>query len=673
MNLKHLFFLCWGILSACATKMPAGTDNISAAGIPSETFLIKIDQEPVYSDEFLYVLNKNKNLRDTPDQIDAHEFEESFNLFINYRLKVKHAEELGLDRSEEFLAEFETFKKDIKKPYLLENALEEGEIKKAYSRMQEIIKASHILIQFPENASKQDSISVVNMIQKLKSDAENGEDFNELAYRHSDDPSAETNKGDLGYFTALQMVFPFEDAAYELKPGEISQPVFTDFGYHLIKVEDRKPNPGEVRVSHILVRTHPDDPASDERAKQKIAGIYEELQKEENSWSQVVATFSEDQGSRSNGGLIPWFGVGAIVPEFEKAAFSLNKIGEISNPIKTPFGYHIIRLEDKKPIPSYEEMQDAIKSRILRDSRSSLIKSQVVAMQRAKYLLWENDTLYSQIEILANQNGSVENLNNLAEKLENSDLMDKPLLKTTEKEVAVRDFLKSVNPIKNKQASSDNLLQPWYDRFLENVLEEAEERDLYRNNDEYRQLIREYRNGILIFNLMNDLIWQKALQDSLGQIEYYQQYNDRYQWADRVPAIIVTMNTTEQLGEIKRFLSNKQFGEGVKEELEALFLQDNPLLFSTENKTYEISNHPILKNLDLSNSFHEIQAEGKTIFVLSGKLIPAGPKKIEETRGKLIQDYQQHLEAELIASLKETYPVEINEDEKYRIYQIVVE
>ncbi|MFC4872283.1 peptidylprolyl isomerase [Negadavirga shengliensis] len=655
--------------------MPVGTPEVSDAAPPSETFLIKIDQDPVFPDEFLYVISKNRDLRKVPDKIDEKEFEESFNLFVNYRLKVKHAEELGLDRSEEFVTEFETFKKDIKKPYLLENSLEEGEIKKAYSRMQEVIKASHILIQFPENANKEDSIAVSSMIEKIRSDVEKGEDFNELAYKYSDDPSAESNKGDLGYFTALQMVSPFEDAAYGLEIGEISDPVLTDFGYHLIKLESRKPNPGEVRVSHILVRTDPEDPSSEDRAKRKIAGIYDELQKEESRWEDVVSMFSEDQGSKSNGGLIPWFGVGAIVPEFENAAFSLTEIGEISNPVKTPFGFHIIRLEDRRPIPPYEEMEAMIKSKILRDSRSSLIRSQVMAMQRAKYQLWENDILYQKIKTIARENGgAAPSPDNFKQKVKEAGLLDVLLIKTSEESFAVKDLLDFIDTQKkNIKPDPGNFFQAWYDKFLETVLDEAEEKDLYQNNDEFRQLIREYRNGILLFNLMNDLVWQKALEDSLGQIEYYERHRDRYQWTERVPALVVKMNQEKQLDKIRRFLSKTRFSDGIKEKIEEEFLQDSPLLFSAESNVYEISKHDILKRLDLSNSFHEIQLEGQTVFILSGGLIAAGPKSLEETKGKLIQDYQQFLENELIASLKERYPVEINEEEKNRIYQIVVE
>src|SRR5690606_4435594 len=187
---------------------------------------------------------------------------------------------------------------------------------------------------------------------------ENGGNNNELAVQYSDDPSAKTNKGDLGYFTSLQMVQPFEEAAYTLQPGQVSEPVLTNFGYHIIKVQDRQPNPGQVRVSHILVRFDAADPAQEENARRKISDIYAEIQKENTIWEDIVKTYSEDPATSERGGMLPWFGVGNMVPEFEMGAFSLTEIGEVSPPLKTQFGYHILRLEEKKPIASFEEMEE---------------------------------------------------------------------------------------------------------------------------------------------------------------------------------------------------------------------------------------------------------------------------------------------------------------------------
>ena len=397
MKFKPLCFLVLGILAACAPKARIEPESVVVDREPD--FLFAIDDERVFSEDFLYTLTKNQHLKENKTQgLSQEEFEQNFELFLHFKLKVKEAERQGMDQSEEFNNEFSIIKEDLKKPYLLENSIQEGELRKAYNRMQEALKASHILIQFPPNAGHEDSIAVLRMAESLKKRAESGEDFNQLALEHSDDPSAQSNRGDLGYFTALQMVYPFEDAAYGLQVGEISDPVATNFGYHVIKLLDRRPNPGQIRVSHLLVRINPSNPVSEDRAKRRIADIYTELQQGEWTWEEVVKRYSEDEGTKDTGGLLPWFGVGSIVPEFEEIAFSLTDPQEISPPVRTTFGFHIIRLEDTKPIAPFEEMEPLLKSKILRDSRSQLIQSQVLAMQKAKFGFAENEILVDTLE-----------------------------------------------------------------------------------------------------------------------------------------------------------------------------------------------------------------------------------------------------------------------------------
>src|SRR5690554_4198230 len=340
MRYKHVCFLVLGILLSCAPKVAVQPEVPELS--PGPNYLFSIEDEPVMADEFLRVFSKNQSLINNKGPLSQEEFDENLELFIDFKLKVKEAEDQGMSQSEEFEREFHMIKEDLKKPYLLKNAVQEGELRKAYNRMQEILEASHILLDFPPNAGEADSIAVLTMAGSLKEKAEGGMDFNELAFAYSDDPSAKNNKGHLGYFTSLQMVYPFEDAAYLLEPGQISDPVLSDFGYHLIKLEDRRPNPGQIRVSHILVRVDPADPLSEERAKRRIADIYTALQQPAYSWEEIVVTYSDDESTRTTGGMLPWFGVGTIIPEFEQAAFSLSGVGDVSVPVKSRFGYHFV-------------------------------------------------------------------------------------------------------------------------------------------------------------------------------------------------------------------------------------------------------------------------------------------------------------------------------------------
>lgn len=672
MKFGFSIYIALVLLSACATKV--AVEENSEPIVEVRKYLFTINGEPTYADEFLYILNKNKPSDADASVLSEEDFDKNLELFIHFKLKVAEAVQLGYHETEEFEREFGAFREDLRKPYLLESEVQEGELQKAYERMQEVVKASHILLTFPANAGLEDSIAVLRMAEKIQTEAQAGADFGALALEHSQDPSAQVNRGNLGYFTGMQMVYPFEAAAFALQIGEVSQPVLTDFGYHIIKLEDRKPNPGEIRVSHLLVRTNPSDPASEDRAVRRVADIYAQLRLESSTWEGIVSNFSEDQGTRNTGGMLPWFGVGSIVPEFEDAAFNLTEIGEISPPVKTEYGYHIIRLEDRKPVASFEELEPTLKSRILRDSRSTLIKSQVMAMQKAKYQVRENEQLLNNLEKALSEwtGASAEPLEML---LTAEALWEEELVMIAGESIRMRAFhtfvVNALNAVESRRSVG---WEGWYDRFLTERLKAAEEQDLLETNSDYRLLLREFREGILLFSLMNDMVWQKGIMDSLGQHQYYEANLDRYQWKERVPALIVTItqdNTAEE-SNIRMFLRSKRYHSELKYQLEDRWLDRFPLLFTLEDKVVEISEHPIIKELDLSEAFHDIKLAGRQHFVLTGERMPAAAKKFEETRGMVIQDYQSFLDEKLIGELKNKFVLHLDEDEKKRVYEIAV-
>ncbi len=667
MSKNFIWYFLFAAVLGCSPK----TTPIKEASDPEMSVpLLTIGNENIFADEFLHLLTKNRQFQDKEDKLNPEEFDENLELFINYKLKVKEAENLGLDTLEEFRREFEVFKEDLIQPYLIKNSLQQGELIKAYNRMKEVVKASHILLQFPNNASREDTVAVFRMAQKLKEEAEAGADFNQLALEHSEDPSAKDNKGSLGYFTALQMVHQFEDAAFGLDVGDISDPILTNFGYHIIKLEDRKPNPGEIKVSHILVRTQPGDPVSEERALRKVGDIYTELQKPESLWEEVCKMYSEDLGSKNSGGALPWIGLGSVIPEFERVAFSISEVGEISPPVKTPYGYHIIRLDEQRPIPSYEEMEASIKSRILRDSRSSLIQSQVTAIQKSRYGFQENGTALLKVQKLLDETNSLEKFK---EDVMSNTIQEDVLFMVEDQDITVKDLLVFMENEKNKVSiGSRNSVANSLDRFIEYTLNTAEERDLLANNKEYSLLLREYRDGILLFSLMNEQVWQRALMDSIGQVNFYEENKNQYLWNERVEALIVTLGKETYAESVRRFLTNKKYKKDLADRLENTFLLDNSLMFTMDEGLYEWEDHPVLSKVEINKDFHEIKINGKSSFILIGERVPPQAKKFEETRGKVIQDYQQFLDKILIQKLKANYIIRIDEDEKKKIYQLAV-
>jgi peptidyl-prolyl cis-trans isomerase SurA len=618
--------------------------------------LLIVGGKPVAKNELIYLLGKTQATEPGKSGMSREEFEENMTLFINYKLKVREAETKGLDQTEEFKMEFESFKENLKAPFLIKNSLEGGELRKAYSRLQEVIKASHILIQFPPNASSEDSISVLKMALKVKSELESGKDFNNTALEYSDDPSAKQNNGDLGYFTALQMVQPFEDAAYTMKLGEISNPVLTNFGYHIIKVQDRQANPGKVQVSHILVRIDPSNSNGEDLAKRKINDIYTQIQKKTTVWEDIVSNFSEDPSSSKLAGLLPWFSIGSMIPEFEMAAFMLTEVGEISPPIRTQYGYHILRLENKKPLDSFENLEESIKSRILRDSRSTMIRSQVMAIQKSRYNFGENERTVATIRATVN----------LALKSEFRSLLNSNLLsnleifKINDKSFVTLDFLNFVDEEDTAIRTNLTPIDFWYERFLASELNNTEEKDLATNNEDYKMLLNEYRDGILLFSLMNQEVWQKGIEDSLAQYEYFRKNITKYQWEKRVDVFLVKVFDLSKASEAKSFLAGKSLNKELISNFEENYLKNSPLAFQIEQGLFEYKNHPLLSKVNLDIPYQELEFNNELTLVLLGEKYPAGPKRFEETRGFVIRDFQDYLDEQLIAQIRKKYPVTVN-------------
>jgi peptidyl-prolyl cis-trans isomerase SurA len=667
MYTKHTWILLLVFLFSCNPKTLILTQENEE---DKETPFLLIGDTQIPIDEFLYILSKSKSFQENETDFNYDDFEENLELFINFKLKAKEAEKLGLHQEIEFQREFEMFKSDLIKPYLIKNSLQEGELMKAYSRLQEIIKASHILLQFPVNASKEDSIAVFRMAQKIKSESEKGKDFNNLAQQYSDDPTSKENKGSLGFFTALQMVYPFEDAAYSLNPGQVSDPVLTNFGYHIIKVEDRKPNPGEIKISHILVRTFQGDLLSEERALRKIGDIYIELQNPESNWEEVCQEYSEDLSTKNSGGILNWISVGTVIPEFEQVAFNLTEVGEISAPVKTPFGYHILRLEESRPLPEYDEMVPVIKSKLLRDSRSTLIQSQAMAIQKSRYDFEEN----TDVNILLKSIFDNQPKNQIQQVVKDKQLTDSTLFVIEKTPVIVGEFMdyirKEENTIKNQD--SRNYFETWKNKFEDYKLSQAEEIDLTDNNEDFKLLMNEYRDGILMFSLMNEKVWQKAIEDSIGLNEFYLKNIQNYYWKERIEGLIIRMDKTGLTNSLRRFLSDKKYQSNLESRIENTFLNDNPYSFSIENGPFELELHPLSGLIDINKPYQEITFQGKLHFVILGSKIAPQPKKLEDTKGKVIQDYQEYLEKELITNLRRNYKVWINEEEKQKIYEKLV-
>lgn len=349
----------------------------------NDPVIMTVNGQKIYKSEFLQSYLKNNDAPSyAKDTLELYA-----KRYSDFKLKVAEAEAMGLDTTPAFVKELEGYEKQLALPYLVDSAQNEILVKEAYARLQKEIRASHILIRVDEDASPQDTLLAYNRIMDLRQRVINGENFAKVAKSKngSEDPSVSQNNGDLGYFTAFQMVYPFENAAYNTPKGEVSMPVRTKFGYHILQINDIRDARGTLSAAHILVLAQKEQEL--QAAKNKIDSIYAQLERG-GDWSELARKYSDDQSSRNKGGLLPDFGSRTkqrMVPIFEDEAFALKENGQYSKPFKSQFGYHIVRRVNWKPLPSYEEMERELYNKVNRDMRGQQTQASFVVKLKKEY------------------------------------------------------------------------------------------------------------------------------------------------------------------------------------------------------------------------------------------------------------------------------------------------
>jgi len=342
---------------------------VSFAQENKKEVLFTIDNKPYYTEEFARVYKKNLDLVKDDSQKDLNHY---LDLFVGYKLKVEKANKLGLQNNTAYLNELKSYRTQLSKNYVTDTKVTKELIEEAYKRSLKEIKASHILFALDENAEPADTLKVYNQAMEVRKKLVNGENFETVAAQYSQDPSVKDNKGDLGWFSVFRMVYAFESAAYKTKKGEISLPVRTRFGYHLIKVNDIRDNRGQVTVAHIMT-LNGQSPTEAATAKSTIDDVYKKLKQGE-SFENLAQQFSQDKSTSGKGGQLQRFGSGELSSEeFENVAFSLTEKGQLSAPFQSQFGWHIIKLIEKHPVKPLDESEIDFDGKIRKDDRSKLI------------------------------------------------------------------------------------------------------------------------------------------------------------------------------------------------------------------------------------------------------------------------------------------------------------
>ena len=626
----------------------------------NDPVILTVEKENVTLSEFEAVYNKNNNVSANIEQKTPQEYME---LYINYKLKVKEAEAMGLDTIPGYQQELQGYLKQLSDPYLVDRDFTESMVKEAYDRLQYDVKASHILVRVGEDAAPEDTLIAYKKIMNIYEQAKSGTAFGDLAIKYSEDPSAKENKGELGYFTAFRMVYPFESAAYKTPQGEVSKPIRTSYGYHLIQVEDKRKAVGEIKAAHIMVAVKPTDPEEvQNNAKQKIDEIYSRVQAGED-FAQLAKMYSDDKGSKMRGGELPWFGSGRMVPEFEQAAFALESNDAVSEPVLSNYGWHIIKRIDKKEMGTYEEEYESLKKRVEKDRRGQGSKESLVKKLMVEYSVKEYPKNVAALESYVDSSFFVGSINFTDEELKS---LKAPVIVINDKQYkkgkttyTQADFAKYIKSKSRKQKAISSVLmtQRLYDEFLVQSVLDYEKSILKVKYPEYKALVQEYRDGILLFELMDQKVWKKAVKDSTGLAEFYEQNKNNYMWPDRLEATVYTCNSEENAAKVKSMLMSGESDSAIIAEVN----EQSQLGVDVREGKFSKKDMPILEKVKWEKGVYTVHENAYYVIHVNA-FLPAQPKTLDEARGLVTSEYQTYLEKNWIEELRNKYSYEVKEE-----------
>lgn len=632
----------------------------------NDPVIMEVNGDGVTKSEFLQIYLKNNN----DPKYDKASIDEYLDLFTKFKLKVAEAEAQGYDTVPRLKKELEGYRKQLALPYLTDSVENKAMVKEAYSRLKKEVRASHILIKVSPNALPKDTLKAYNRLLELKKRIEDGEDFAIVAKskNSSQDPSVLKNGGDLGFFTAFQMLYSFEEKAYNTAKGEVSDPFRTKYGYHILQVVDSRPARGTIRVAHLMVGTPEGTTDADmASSEKKINEIYEKLKASNTDeyWEKMVKKYSDDPSSSKKGGELPAFGSGSaqrMVPEFEDAAFALKDDGEISNPLKTDYGFHLIKRLSWNDIKSFDEMKKELKKKVDKDDRAKKTQDVFVSKLKIKYNFQESESQYL--------DWFIENLDSSyyagkwnADKL----ITDGTIFSLGEKSYRQTDFAQFLKKAFRgmRRYNFEDIVSKQYKQWVKKSVLAYEEALLPSKHPEYKALVKEYHDGIILYEIMSDKVWNKAVKDTSGLKTFYETQKMKYMWPERFEATVYICANSSISNNVYKLLKKKKNTSDVI--LEKINVETELNLDVKMNK-YDPKQVDFLKGTNLSEGRNEpFEAEGKYYVVMVNELLPVMPKALSEIKGAVISDYQTYLEENWLNELKNKYPISINYDVLYNL------
>lgn len=629
----------------------------------SET-LFTYGNTPVSKEEFLRVYQKN-NINKKAD-FSEKALRDYLQLYSLFRMKVAEADALQLDTLPNIQRELDGYRRQLARNYLSDKQVTDKLLREAYDRMKEEVHVQHIMIAAPVSMSPEDTLLAKKRIDSIYTALQKGADFATMARQVSDDRGSKERGGDIGYITALQTLYPFENAVYNTPSGKIASPFRTQFGYHIVKVLGKRPARGEVTVAHILLATPKGSGAAgEELARRRADTVLREL-KAGKKWDELVKRYSEDKYSVNNNGELQRFGAGRMVPAFEDAAFALKKPGDISQPVKTEYGYHIIKLIDKYPPQPFDSVKEELARRIENDSRSQIARDKYLEEAKKQNNFKEYPQNLQAIIARMSQKRDTGAQNVTTFKAEDFRDMIQPVFELGGKKYLQSDFVNFAEQLTRGRLTGpkEALVKDIFRMYVERSVTDFQEHRLADLNPEFKNLMDEYRSGIMLFELMDRKVWSKANQDTSGLKAFYESNKNKYQWQPGFSGAVIQASNEDALKRLQEYVAKHPKATD-EELLSALNTESHPNSISIQRGRYEYEHFKeIPESQIVAGQLSKAVKNNDGIFTLvlaQEKFAAPTPKSLEDARGYVVSDYQDYLEKEWDAQLRSKYPLTVND------------
>ena len=640
--------------------------SVNAQTKNDKPFIVIDSEDTITKNEFIRIYLKNNNVKEYDDK----NLNDYLKLFTEFRLKVKEAKDLGYDTASNFKKELNIYVKQLATPYLIDSTKLNELLKEAHERMKTDVRVKQIMVLIPKNPTPEDTLKAFNKIWQAYKELKKGKKFEDIAKKYSENKFSASKGGDMGWFNVFRYPYKFETMAYTLPENKFSKPFRTPNAYHIVMVTDKRPNKGRVQVAHILfsVSLYAD---KDEiaKAKAKADSVYKLLLNGAD-FAELAKKLSDDRSSAYKGGLLNWFGTGDMVEPFEKAAFSIEKIGDITKPVRTPIGFHIMKLINIDPVKSYKEMESKLLTQIKKNDRYKLAKLAKINQLKKEYNFSYNKKALAEFYeavgdslIFGKANTQeLKKLNKTLFSLDNKNFSQQEFANYLIKKYNKKATNKTNK--KNSKAYNKFTIDKDFKEFINDFIQKYEIKKLPQKDENFKFVLKEYHDGILLFNLMNDKVWHKAIKDTNGLKEFYEKNKNNYLYPERYKIAKFNVSNEKAKKMLIKLLKKQSKTEYTPEEIadkvnskykNSVKIELQKILPFGENSEIDKA---IAK---ANNKFPFIYNDNTNIIFIQKKLEPS-PKPLSEVRGLVVSDYQNYLERVWVAELKKKHKVKINQN-----------